>query len=268
VHRFRDFSDCTFLDFALSAQAIGPALDRARSEGVGTAVLAAVEATRSVVATNTNLGMILLLAPLAAIPDGTPTREGVETVLRSLTLDDAKQAFEAIRRARPSGLGSVTNQDVASEPTTTLTEAMRLAANRDSVARQYALGYADVFDVALPCLIPELPLETAIIKAHLTLLEHLPDSLIARKLGWDAAEEASRRAAVVLAADWPRNERSVSMLREFDHWLRDRSHARNPGTTADLVAAALFVALRDRMIELPILKSGWGSPELGGGPFF
>src|SRR5262245_35953226 len=77
VHRFRDFEDCGFLEFALSASAIAGPLDRAREIGVGAAVLGAVEATRRVVASNTNLGMILLLAPLVAVPEGVELGGGV-----------------------------------------------------------------------------------------------------------------------------------------------------------------------------------------------
>jgi triphosphoribosyl-dephospho-CoA synthase len=269
VHRFRDFADCRYLDFALSAQAIGPALDRARSEGIGAAVLAAVEATRAVVATNTNLGMILLLAPLAAVPEDQPIREGLQNVLAATTVDDARQVYEAIRQARPGGLGAATSQDVAAEPTVTLTEAMTLAADRDSVARQYARNYADIFDLALPCLARALgeswPVETMIVATHLTVLANLPDTLIARKLGRGEAEEASRRATRVLDAGWPRSEKSFEILLEFDDWLRDDAHARNPGTTADLVTAALFVALRKRLIRLPIDGPAWDGQAEGGG---
>ena len=70
VHRFADLPGLHFVDFLLSAAAIADPLDRAVSEGVGAAVLGAVEATRRLVSTNTNLGIVLLLAPLAAVPEG------------------------------------------------------------------------------------------------------------------------------------------------------------------------------------------------------
>src|SRR5581483_8965624 len=145
VHRFRDFESTHYLDFVLSASAIVGPLDRARDIGVGAAVLQAVEATRRVVATNTNLGMVLLFAPLAAIRADEDLHEGVVRVLQETTIGDARLTYEAIRLAQPGGLGEVATQDVASEPTITLYDAMRLAAERDLVARQYANGYADVF---------------------------------------------------------------------------------------------------------------------------
>src|SRR5579864_4212197 len=255
VHRFCDFADTNYLDFVLSAAAIVGPLDRARQIGLGPCVLEAVEATRQVVATNTNLGMILLLAPLAAVPDGIELERGVESVLAATTIDDAGFVYRAIRLARAGGLGQVADQDVASEPTVPLRDAMRLAADRDLVARQYANGYAEVFQLALPALRAALsapqPLEMAIVTSFLTLLAQRPDTLIARKRGSFEASEASRGAAEVLASGWPEAPAAEPALDAFDAWLRAEGHARNPGTTADLVTAALFAALRDGTIKLP-----------------
>lgn len=255
VHPGRAFDDAHALDFYLSASAIAAPLDRARSIGVGAAVLEAVEATRRVVSTNTNLGMILLLAPLAAAPGGASLREGVSLVLDSLTVEDARLVYRAIRAARPGGLGSASEQDVADEPTVTLLEAMRLAAGRDAIARQYANGFADVFDLALPRLRESLhrglPLESAIVASFLNVLATHPDTLIDRKRGSTEAAEASQRAAAVLAAGWPDTEEGRRHCLSLDHWLRDDGHSRNPGATADLIAAALFVALHDGTIQLP-----------------
>ncbi len=184
VHRLADFDDCTYLDFVLSATAIAEPLDRVGAIGVGAAVLEAIEATRRIVGTNTNLGMVLLLAPLAAVPPEVEVRAGVAAVLAGLTVADARAVYEAIRRARPGGLGAVAAQDVAAEPTVSLREAMVLAAERDLVARQYANGFAEVFDLALPPLMGALSagrsVEVAILRAFLTVLAHQPDSLIAQ----------------------------------------------------------------------------------------
>jgi triphosphoribosyl-dephospho-CoA synthase len=256
VHRYRDFDDTHYLDFLLSAAAIAEPLGCAPVTPVGATVLRAVQATRRLVGTNTNLGMILLLAPLAAVPIGQELREGVAMILGATTKEDAALVYRAIRLARPGGLGKVEAQDVSDEPTITLLEAMRLAADRDLVARQYATGYADVFDHALPSLQAAIrqghSLETAIIFAYITFLAHRPDTLIARKLGEATALEASARAASVLRVGWPDNSEGIEALAAFDDWLRANGHARNPGAAADLITAALFAALRDGTIELPI----------------
>jgi triphosphoribosyl-dephospho-CoA synthase len=256
VHRFRDFEDSHYLDYLLSASAITPAMDRARTAGVGAAVLEAIEATRRVVSTNTNLGMVLLLAPLAAVAvEETDLAGGVDRVLHATTLDDARRVYQAIRLARPGGLGTAAQQDIAAEPTVTLTQAMRLAADRDLVARQYANSYTDVFKTGVPPLRAALalgqPLETAIIGTFLHLLASLHDSLIARKRGPAEARHASHMAAEILASGWPESRLGRILIDTFDAWLRAEGHARNPGAVADLTCASLFVALRDGTIELP-----------------
>jgi triphosphoribosyl-dephospho-CoA synthase len=258
VHRFRDFDDLTYTDFLLSAVAVAPVLDRAAGRRVGATVLEGVRSTRRVVRTNTNLGMLLLLAPLAAVPPGPDFRPGVLTILDQLDREDSRLVYEAIRLANPGGLGRAAEQDVADEPTLPLRQIMALAADRDLVARQYADGFQTVFDEGVPALLRGWEqtgyLEQAIILCHLHLLAGHPDSLIARKCGPAVAGEASRRARVVLERGWPGC--GDEPLDEFDAWLTADGHRRNPGTTADLVAACLFVALCEDRIAWPATFAG------------
>ncbi len=255
VHRYQDFSDLTYLDLALSAAAIAPVLSRAAGRRVGQTVLESIQATRQVAQSNSNLGIVLLLAPLAAVPDGEELRSGTARVLAALDRDDARLVYEAIRLARPGGLGDAPEQDVRQEPTGTLLEVMRLAEQRDQVARQYATDFADVFEegtVALVRGIEELgTLEGAIIQAQLRLLGRFPDSLIARKCGEGEAEDVRWRAQHVLNEGWPAERAGWLAYEELDGWLRAKGHQRNPGTTADLLTAALFVLLRQGTIPLP-----------------
>lgn len=249
VHPGASFSDVGYLDFIASALAIGPAMDRAVDTGVGVTVLAAVERTGDVVSTNTNLGTVLLLAPLAAAPQDRPLRVGLNDVLRGLSVVDTRAVFEAIRRAKPGGLGRVDDHDVSDEPTLDLRRAMMLAAERDTVARQYANGFHEVFEEGVPAIVAAqqagLDWEETIICCHLELMARHPDTLIARKLGCDEAQESARRAAEVLAAGWPQTEESLRLCFRLDDWLRADGNSRNPGTTADLVTASLFAALRE-----------------------
>lgn len=254
VHRAADFPDVGFFDFVRSAVAIEAALEAAATHGsVGRAAREAIAATREVVATNTNLGIVLLLAPLACVPAGEPLRTGVERVLAGLTAADSAGVYEAIRLAKPGGMGSVPNSDVAGPAPADLREAMRLAADRDLVARQYVDGFAAVFDLVLPSLTAELAagrsLEAAIVRTHLVCMARHPDSLIARKAGAGVATEASRWAQRALDAGPADSQDYLEAVADLDFMLRSDGTRRNPGTTADLVTAGLFVGLRTGAIS-------------------
>lgn len=258
VHPGASFHDLAYADFVASAHTVAPILARARTLGVGCAVFCAVEATRRQTPRNTNLGIILLLAPLAAVPLESALAEGIPSVLERLTVEDAESAYAAIRLAEPGGMGEVRDQDVSQRPTGTLREVMQLAAERDLIARQYATDFRLVLQTGVPWLAAcrdfETGWEQAIIGLQLALLAENPDSLIARKCGMELALEASRRARAILDAGWPENAASRTILSEFDTWLRADGNRRNPGTTADLVTASLFAALREGVIRPPVLE--------------
>ncbi|HUS40995.1 MAG TPA: triphosphoribosyl-dephospho-CoA synthase [Pirellulales bacterium] len=250
VHRSADFEDMTFADFVTSAVAIGPAMDRAgREKGVGQTVLDAVSATQQLVGKNTNLGTILLLAPLAVVPRRQALEEGVRQVLREMTFEDARLVYQGIRQASPGGMGQVDQWDLAGDVPGNLLDAMRAAASRDRVARQYAEDYRQLFHDVVPLLQNDLAnnynLCDAVIDAHVTLMARFPDSLIGRKCGAAVAEESAARASRVLEAGPAGSSEYHQAVADLDFWLRSDGHRRNPGTTADLIAAGLFVLLRD-----------------------
>ena len=252
VHRFADFHDMTCVDFIRSAAAIAPQFNPPGVNHVGATVHRAVAATRSAIGRNTNLGMILLFAPLAAVPDSTPLREGVREVLAELTVEDAKEAFAAIRLAQPGGLGSAAQEDVRAEPTLTLLEAMTFAAERDQIAQEYVSGFATVFDFGVPRLLEALAefgcLEAAIIDLQLRWLAAYPDSLVARKNGPAVAEEVRWQASHVLQSGGLATPAGRQAGAAFNRFLRSDGNKLNPGTTADLIAACLFAALRENRI--------------------
>jgi triphosphoribosyl-dephospho-CoA synthase len=256
VHRGADFPDLTFTDFAVSAVCIGPAIEAAASTGVGRTVLDAITATRARVNTNTNLGMVLLIAPLASIPQQTPLAEGIGPVLGGLAAEDCRLVYEAIRMAQPGGMGRVDEMDLEGRPPDNLLAAMSLAADRDLVARQYADGFELVLHSIQPRLASyvserRLTLTDAIIRVHLELLTEHEDSLIVRKCGREMAQRVSRLAEQVLEAGTPGDEAYDAALADFDFFLRSDGNRRNPGTTADLIAAGLFAALRDDTLQPP-----------------
>ena len=243
-----DFHDTSYEDMLRSAIAVGPELARARERAVGETVLAVVEASRRVAPANTNLGIALLLAPLAkaALEDG-PLQPRLGATLRALDVADARAAYAAIRLSSAGGLDERVEHDVRSEPTVGLREAMAEAAGRDSVASEYVTDFALTFETGVPALVAALgdglAVRDAIVELHLRLLDRAPDTLIARKRGADAAVEVSAGARAVLAAGGVRTGAGRRALRRFDAALREPGNALNPGTTADLVTATLFVAL-------------------------
>ena len=258
VSRSHDFGDCRFEEFLVSAVAIGPAFRQAGRSSVGKTILQAVTATRGLVGSNTNLGIAILLAPLARAA-GKGHRDGlraaVSKVLERLTVEDAKLCYEAIRVAAPAGLGKVDRCDVhGGDAGVTLRAAMELARDRDSLANEYVTDFALTFEVGCATL-RELQeggcgLSKSILQTFLTILSRVPDSLIARKNGREEAERVSSQAGAVLEEGGVLTGKGLEGLRKLDVTLRDEKHRLNPGTTADLTAAAIFAFLvEDRMLD-------------------
>ncbi len=252
VHPQAAFNDVCYADYLASAVAIGPAMENAANQNLGMTILNAVEATQTLVGRNTNLGTILLLAPLASVPRPRNLREGIADLLAATNQQDTSQIYEAIRTAQPGGMGTVEKMDVQQNAPSSLALAMKEAADRDFIARQYAENFTPLFDIVIPNLKAAIEqgmtLSAAIIHVHLQTLHTFPDSLIARKCGMDVAEEASRLAGEVLTAGEQQTDAHQQALQSLDDYLRDPGHRRNPGTTADILAASLFILLRDGTI--------------------
>jgi triphosphoribosyl-dephospho-CoA synthase len=248
----REFPDLTVDDFLKSAAAIAPIMEQAPHQALGVTILRAMEATRKVVSTNTNLGIVLLLAPLASVPLEEPLMPALSRVLAQTTVEDSRKAYQAIRLANPGGLGKVDAQDVAEQPTLPLRAVMELAANRDKIAMQYVEEYDWVINSMAPFFVERFSfhgnLEQAIVDLQLCTLCQWIDSLVERKLGILEAGQVTRHAGKVHDA-FLNPTQSRQLFLAFDAWLRSENHARNPGTTADLIVAALFVALREQQIS-------------------
>jgi triphosphoribosyl-dephospho-CoA synthase len=254
----RHFADARYEDFLASAAAIGGPLAGAGTRPLGATIRLAIESTANWAGSNTNLGLVLVLAPLARAAALVSTsyepratshelRDLLRQVLATTTVGDAKDVYAAIRRASPGGLGQVDDQDVSGEPTVTLVDAMRLAADRDSIAREYATAYETTFEAGAPALerarADALEWDDAIVETFLTLLAAHEDTHIVRKAGASLARDVTDVAYDVLARGGVRTERGRRALQEFDRQLRDEHRRINPGTTADLTAAAVFVVL-------------------------
>ena len=242
VHLHAAGHGMTVADFVSSAEAAAPHVaDPAL--GVGGRILAAVEATRAACGQNTNLGIILLAAPLAAAAQaGGELRESLRGVLAGLGQMDAALAYRAIRVASPGGLGSSDLHDVADEPEVTLLAAMQAAAGRDRIAAQYATGFRDVFELGVPRLLAGRAAgwreDWAVTATYLAFLAAFPDTHVMRKHGPAVAEAARVRGEVLAAKLHPAHSRAA--LADLDREFKARGI--NPGTSADLTVASHFAA--------------------------
>ena len=255
VSPFASFRDTTYEDFLASAAAIGPALAAAGERSLGATIRTAIEATARWAPANTNLGLVLLLAPLARAalrPGDQPLRAQLAATLADTTVADARDAYVAIRSVAPGGLGRASDQDVAGTPTATLRDAMALARDRDAIAREYASDFETTFEIGAPglrrALSDGLVWREAVVEVYLALLATSPDTHIARKLGTDAAVTVQRRARAVLTAGGVRTMAGRDATAALDRELRDEANTLNPGATADLTGAAIYVVL---------LEGGW-----------
>lgn len=242
-------------DFLVSAEAIAAPIS-APGRTVGERILASVTATREAVGCNTNLGIVLLAAPIVhaalAAPAGVALGDMLRRVLAGLTVEDASLAYRAIRLAEPGGLGASARHDVRDAPQVTLLAAMQEAASRDNIALQYAEGFRDVL-----ARVPMLrqferrwqSSEWAAVAVYLDFLAKMPDTLIARKFGVDAARRVSLEAAglaLQLSQSQFPQELSGPVL-EFD--ARLKREGLNPGTSADLTVATLLAATAEGVLQ-------------------
>jgi triphosphoribosyl-dephospho-CoA synthase len=244
VHVFAEGHGMTVRDFLRSAEAAAPALANP-STPVGARILTAVEATFAAVGMNTNLGIILLCAPLAAAAEtGRDLRGALHKTLAGLTVADAAAAFRAILRASPAGLGTARHHDVHGGADVTLLAAMQEAASRDKIAFQYASDFVDVFETGMGALTVERgkgwPAFWPVVGVYLAFLANFPDSHIARKHGAETAARVQGEARVARERymNTANPEDALRDLLIFDQNLK--ASGLNPGTSADLAVATVF----------------------------
>ena len=239
----------TAADFVASARCCADALGHP-GWSLGERIYRAVAATRDAVGCNTNLGVVLLCAPLAqaALDGGHPTalRDGLARVLAAAGVDDTQRVFDAIRLAAPGGLGASAHHDVAAPASAPLVVAMRAAEGRDRVARQYARGFEDVFDFGRDALARSRARSggpRAVVGLYLAFLSRFADSHVERQFGRGVAEHVRCEAQLLVERlDAPASpDADAELLARFDRSLKRREI--NPGTSADLTVATLLADL-------------------------
>ena len=259
VHIFAPGHRMDVTHFQNAAQAAAPHIS-APGHKVGKRILRAVQASMKASGCNTNLGIILLCAPLARAAaldlSGKKLKNRLADILDALDIEDAANAFEAIRHASPAGLGEAPTEDVQAAPSISLREAMALAAHKDRIANAYVTGFSDIFELALPilhaakqqCLERKIDAGFALTTLHMNILARFPDSHIERKHGAATAASVQLEAKSRIRLWHPlAHPETFEALKKFDSWLKQRNL--NPGTTADMVVATVFADYLDKSLQ-------------------
>jgi triphosphoribosyl-dephospho-CoA synthase len=278
VHRRADLKGTTFEQFMAGSIAIGPAIQEVAERGfragegeielsdicLGAAIKRAIDDTMEWQCDgNTNLGVVMLLVPLAAAAGATLAKEGkiriqklrknVSKILESTTTEDALDLYDAISTARPGGMGKIDELDVRDEKSKrrikegkiSLYEVMKISSGWDSISKELTTGMKITFEFGAP-LVKRLYADTnniniTVVQTFLEILSRYPDTFVQRNHGRKVAEEVSKKAAAILRKGGMLTAEGRTLVLEFDYELRKRRI--NPGTTADLTAASLMLAI-------------------------
>ncbi|MBE6499492.1 MAG: ATP--dephospho-CoA triphosphoribosyl transferase CitG [Methanobrevibacter thaueri] len=260
VHRTRDYDDMVFEDFIISGIVIGDTIREACMDvdcdnpRLGKFILEAVRETDRWIKNNTNLGIVMMITPIAvaaSISDSfDDVRENIKLVMANTCVDDACDLYDAINIADAGGMGNQDEYDVSSDSAKeelrsnnqTMFDVLKISAPWDMLAREMTSDMPAVFEIGFPTyneLVGEKSFNEACVLTFLTILSHVPDTLISRKYDSDEALKVSLMARDLLklrdSADF------VDALGDFDDFLF--KNKLNPGTTADLTAASIFVSL-------------------------
>ena len=249
-----DFSDTKYTDFVIAGIAIGDACEKAAQKGseaeIGKLIKEAViESSKWHTGRNTNLGIAMLLIPLCAaagmsLSKGNDFRDNIMPIIKGTTHHDTLELYSAIRRSNLGGLGSAKRLDVTNRNSDreikkddiNMFSVMKVTKD-NSIARELTTSYDISFNVGYKAIVDSYDnnLKDAIVHSHLTILSKYPDSLIARKNTMEIAEKVSKDAKAVLEGNLD--------ITDFDAGLRSEDNRLNPGTTADIVASSIFIAL-------------------------
>lgn len=218
---------------------------------------------------NIHLGIILLLAPLSAgagatLSDGTlevtKLREYTKNIVSKATYEDTLAIYRAIERSMSlENLGSAEDLDIKNKMSTkkikleniTPLEIFEICKNKDLICYEWVTGFSTIFETGYPYLKEKIfggtSINNAIVDTFVNILSKNPDSLIIRKRGEKVARSISKEAQKILEMGGSESDDGTSMLWSLDEKLKKENGKLNPGTTADLTAASIFV----------LLLSGW-----------
>ena len=267
VHRTRNYDDMVFQDFAISAVVIGDTMEAVASQvkeiddlskaELGRYIFQAVDETNRWIETNTNLGIMMMCIPIAAAASISDSfdeiQENVGRLMDATTVEDAVNLYDAINVADAGGMGDQDEFDVMSEKAKdelrannqTMFDVLEISAGWDRLANEltnkmpvcFEIGYPTFFEVWKNCDDVDVINKTTVL-TFMTILSQIPDTLISRKYGNEVAESVSQKASEIL--EFKDDDSFLEKLLEFDDYLYDNKL--NPGTTADLTAASIFLS--------------------------
>jgi triphosphoribosyl-dephospho-CoA synthase len=272
VHRTRDFPDMVFEDFLISGVVIGDIMKKASRRGlkyggkkdsldkieIGKMIKEAVLETDKWIANNTNLGIVMLLTPLSAAAgmshNVNELQENVDRIMRSTTPNDAANLYDAINIADAGGMGEQDDLDVGSDDAKkqlfdrniNMFDVLDLSAQWDMLAYELTRTMPITFEIGYPTFKRAKEsngINKATVQTFLTILAIYSDTLISRKYGVDIAQKVTEDANLIISEGGILTDKGFDMVNEFDKELVDKNL--NPGTTADLTASSIMVALLD-----------------------
>ena len=271
VHRTRNYDDMVFQDFIISGVVIGNIMEELANQAkeiddlskaeLGKYILQAVSETDKWISTNTNLGIMMMCIPIAAaaaISDGfDEIQENVGRLMDATTVDDAVNLYDAINIADAGGMGDQEEFDVMSEKAKdelrannqTMYDVLEISAGWDRLANELTNKMPVCFEIGFPTFRDFLAtcddedvVNKATVLTFMTILSQIPDTLISRKYGDEIAESVSKKAEGIL--QFKDDDSFVEKLLEFDDYLYENKY--NPGTTADLTAASIFLSYLEK----------------------
>jgi len=251
----KSFADTNACDYLRAAKALALNIPQNLNSGLGEMILTLVKTTRKETRGNPNLGIILLFSPLLLAYNRGDLRKNLSKVLLLSDGQDTLKVYEAIRLARPGGLGRVPKGDVLERPTMSLAQAMDLAKERDTIAREYVTDFQVTFEFSTPRLIQHMktgiPIKEAVVQTYIEVLAHYPDSLISRREGMEVSQKVSEKAKKVIDSGGVFSSKGKREIEVLDRFLRSKRNRLNPGTTADLVTVSILIAAVLGQIDFP-----------------
>lgn len=276
IHRLRDFPETCYENFLAGGVALGSVMGELALRGhmvqdyaevrVGQRIKDAVDTMfRWQSGGNIHLGVILLFSPLSAAAGAVLSNSRLEIqelrdytirIIANATPIDSIDIYSAIGKAMSSeNLGSTDELDVNNRESSdrikreniTPLEIFELCKDRDLICREWVTGFKTVFETGYPYLQESIMkgsrINDATVDTFIKLLSENPDSLITRKMGNESAKQVSEKAKRIIEAGGAESEEGKAMLWSLDEELRKEEGRLNPGTTADLTAASLYVLL-------------------------